>query len=297
MKVLVLGASGMLGHKVLQVFSQRFETYGTVRSGAERVEQVAPDAAAILDGVSATELDSVASAVSTVRPNAIVNCIGIIKQLDAAKDPIPSIRVNSLFPHELAKVAGTAGARLIHVSTDCVFSGTRGRYAESDTPDPTDLYGRSKLLGEVYDPAALTIRTSIVGRELDSANGLVEWFLNQRGSTVRGFRGAVFSGWSTASLARALAGVIDSQPDLTGVWHVAAAPIAKLDLLTLLRDAFDLDVTIEPDDEVAIDRSLDGSRFESATGIVAPDWPDMVEELRRESPFYDALREPSVANR
>jgi dTDP-4-dehydrorhamnose reductase len=297
MKVLVLGASGMLGHKVLQVFSQRFETYGTVRSGAERVEQVAPDAAAILDGVSATELDSVASAVSTVRPGAIVNCIGIIKQLDAAKDPIPSIRVNSLFPHELAKVARTGGARLIHVSTDCVFSGARGRYAESDTPDPTDLYGRSKLLGEVSDPAALTIRTSIVGRELGSANGLVEWFLNQRGSTVRGFRRAVFSGWSTASLARALADVIESQPDLTGVWHVAAAPIAKLDLLTLLRDAFELDVTIEPDDEVAIDRSLDGSRFESATGIVAPDWPDMVEELRRESPFYDALREPSVANR
>ena len=297
MKVLVLGASGMLGHKVLQVLSQRFETYGTTRSRVDVLHQVAPQAAAILEPFVATDFDSITRVVTRVRPDVIVNCIGIIKQVDAAKHPIATIRLNSLFPHQLADVCRTAGVRLVHISTDCVFSGAKGSYVEADIPDPTDLYGRSKLLGEVSESPALTLRTSIVGRELRSANGLVEWFLSQRGGTVQGFRRAIFSGWSTASFARALGDVIDEHRGLSGIWHVASSPITKFDLLELLRDAFAADVAIEPDDGFACDRSLDGSAFRAATGITAPEWPEMVQEMRRESTFYDALREPSVAGR
>jgi dTDP-4-dehydrorhamnose reductase len=287
----------MLGHKVLQVLSPRFETYGTVRSATGALTQVAPDAAGVIEGVSATDLESIERAVSQVRPEAIVNCIGIVKQRDEAKDPIPSILVNSLFPHQLAELSRSSGARTIHISTDCVFSGRVGHYTEDDPPDPVDLYGRSKLLGESEAPQMLTIRTSIIGRELDGARGLLEWFLDQSGGSVRGFRKAVFSGWSTTALARALGDVIEKQPSLAGLWHVAAAPITKFDLLGLVRDAFALDVTLEPDDDFECDRSLDGSRFRTTTGITAPDWPEMIEELHDESAFYDALKEQSVARR
>lgn len=297
MKVLVLGASGMLGHKVLRVLSRRFETHGTVRSPNDALAQIAPEAAGVIEGVSATDRESVSRAISDVRPHAIVNCIGIVKQLKEATDPISSILVNSLFPHQLAEVSRVAGARLIHVSTDCVFSGRIGNYTEDDTPDPVDLYGRSKLLGETAAPHALTIRTSIFGRELDGAHGLVEWFLNQNGGTVSGFRGAVFSGWSTTALARAIGDILETQPDLAGLWHVAATPITKFDFLSLVRDAFELDVMIEPDDDFACNRSLDGSRFRATTGISAPEWPQMVDELHEESALYDALREPRVAGR
>jgi dTDP-4-dehydrorhamnose reductase len=295
-KVLVLGASGMLGHTVLQAFSHRFEAYGTVRAREARVRSVAPDARDIFEGVSADDFDGMRRVVTTVRPDAIVNCIGLVKQLDEAKDAVGSIIVNSVLPHRLAALATANEARLVHVSTDCVFSGDRGAYVESDTPDATDLYGRSKLLGEV-DAPALTIRTSLVGRELHGGHGLVEWFLGRRHETVRGFRRAVFSGWTTIALARALGDVIEDQPTLSGLWHVAATPITKFDFLTLVRDAFDVDVAIDPDDAFACDRSLDGSAFRAATGLVAPEWPDMVEELARGSAFYDGLREPSRVGR
>jgi dTDP-4-dehydrorhamnose reductase len=292
--VLVLGASGMLGHKVLQILSQRFEAYGTVRSGGDLVRRVAPEARAVFEGIAASDLDGVARVFRDVEPNAVVNCIGIIKQDPAASDPVASIRVNSLFPHELAVLSAQAGARLIHVSTDCVFSGSRGRYTESDLPDATDLYGRSKLLGEV-DAPALTLRTSIIGHELDGRRGLLEWFLAQRGGVVRGFRRAIFSGLSTIAFARILGDLVQRHTTLTGLWHVAATPISKHDLLVLIRDTLDLDINVDPDDSVVCDRSLDASAFGAATGIVAPSWGEMVDELRKESAFYDGLREPTVA--
>jgi dTDP-4-dehydrorhamnose reductase len=284
----------MLGHKVLQAFSQRFETYGTVRSQAELIRTVAPEAAGVVDGVTADDFETIERTVASIGPDTVVNCIGIVKQLDAAKDAITSIDVNSLFPHRLARLCRQSGTRLIHISTDCVFSGRAGSYSEVDIPDPVDLYGRSKLLGEVAEPA-LTIRTSIVGRELRGAHGLVEWFLGQKGQTVRGYRRAVFSGWSTHALAAALVEVGERHPDLSGLWHVAAAPIAKFDLLQLLRDAFALDVEVKPDDDFACDRSLDGSRFRTETGIVAPSWKAMVQELREDSSAYERVREAILA--
>jgi dTDP-4-dehydrorhamnose reductase len=296
-RALVLGSSGMLGHKLLQVLSQRFEAYGTTRAPEPILDRVAPRAVGVLDGVSADDLDSVNDAFATTRPDVAVNCIGIVKQLDEAKNPIASITVNSLFPHQLAEICRTHGARLVHVSTDCVFSGRQGGYTEDDTPDPVDLYGRSKLLGESGEDPTLTIRTSIVGRELQGAHGLVEWFLAQAGGSVRGFKRAIFSGWSTEALAHAVAEVAERHPQLTGLWHVAAEPIAKYDLLCLLRDAFELDVSIEPKDDFECDRSLDGSRFAAATGISAPSWPEMIARLREDSPVYESLREASVAGR
>jgi dTDP-4-dehydrorhamnose reductase len=297
-KVLVLGGNGMLGHKLWQVFRERFEAHVTVRRRLTPAwEEVVFDPTRVIEGVSAEDLGSVRQALEAVRPDAVVNCIGIVKQAAAAKDPIPSITVNSLFPHQLAELCRSEGTRFVHVSTDCVFSGRRGRYTEDDVPDPLDLYGRSKLLGEAGGPGSLTIRTSIIGRELESSNGLVEWFLAQDGGTVSGYKRAIFSGLTTAALADQLAHVLEKHQELDGIRHIAAESIGKYDLLCLLKRAYDLDVEVNPDDAVVIDRSLDAGLFEGETGLVAPEWADMIEAMARDETPYSELRRAALAHR
>jgi dTDP-4-dehydrorhamnose reductase len=275
----------MVGHKAWEVLGERFETYGTLR---------APESATAFDvseravvGVSAEDIGSVAKAMSSVRPDVVVNCIGVVKQVAAGQAAVPSITINALFPHQVAKIAEDAGARLIHMSTDCVFSGRRGLYTEEDEPDPVDLYGRTKLLGELDYEHALTIRTSIIGRELSDAHGLVEWFLSETG-TVRGYTRAIFSGLTTHALSETLAHVIVDHPRLSGTWHVASDPISKYDLLHELARVYGHDVEIEPDETVHVDRSLDDSRFRAATRIPRPTWPHMLEQLASDpTPYRD----------
>ena len=281
----------MLGHKLWQKFSGRFDAYVTFRGAASAYAHTGLfDAARSIGGVSAQDFDSVSRAFAAVRPDAVVNCIGIVKHDAAAKDPLTSITVNSLFPHRLAQLARAAGARLIHLSTDSVLSGRAGNYSESDKSDAEDLYGRTKLLGEVGGPGALTVRTSMIGRELSGAHGLVEWFLSQKGGRVRGFRRAVFSGFTTPALAEILADIIERRPELEGVWNVAAEPINKFDLLTLVRDYYGLGIEIEPDENFVCDRSLDGRRFREAADFEPPAWPLMVEQMRRDSTPYEEIR-------
>ena len=289
-RVLVLGGTGMLGHKLWQVLSPRMDTHVTVRTSERAVA-----AASVLDpdrtvvGVSAEAFETVQRAVASVRPDVVLNCIGIVKQAPAARDAIASISINSLFPHRLAALCRTEGARLIQISTDCVFSGRVGRYTEDDLPDPVDLYGRSKLLGEVADGDCLTVRTSMIGRELAGTNGLLEWFLAQEGS-VRGFRRAIFSGLTTQALARILAVVVRDHRGLNGIRHVASAPISKFHLLCMLKDAYHSPLGIVPDDEFVCDRSLEAGKFEHDTQVHAPPWEQMVAELASDETPYEQLR-------
>jgi dTDP-4-dehydrorhamnose reductase len=286
MRVLILGAGGMLGHKVWQIFRDRFDCRAAMRT---RLGLPLFDDDRVIGGFDAGDFDGVTRLIEEIRPDVVVNCIGVVKQLAAAHDPIASITLNALFPHVVARACAEAGARMIHISTDCVFAGARGNYNEDDVPDATDLYGRSKLLGEVSGPH-LTIRTSIIGRELRMANGVVEWFLSNRGGSVRGFTKAVFSGVTTTTLAQMLADVIEQHPGLHGLYHVAGGAITKYDLLVMLNEAFDAGVAITPDDSVVIDRTLDASRFRSATGLVPPAWPEMIAALAAESPQYERWR-------
>lgn len=291
MRVLILGGSGMLGHKLWQTLRERFDTHVTFRGRPAAYARYGIfDAERAVGGVSAQDFDSVVRAFARVRPAAVVNCVGIVKQDAAAKDPLTSIAVNALFPHRLAALCQAGGARLIHLSTDCVFSGRAGNYSEADAQDAGDLYGRTKLLGEVAGEGCLTLRTSMIGRELAGAHGLVEWFLAQRGGRVRGFRRAVFSGFTTGALSGIISGVIADQPNLSGVWHVAAAPINKFDLLTLVKQTYGLEVEIEPDEAFVCDRSLDGGRFREATGFRPAPWPEMIERMRRDETPYEDIR-------
>jgi dTDP-4-dehydrorhamnose reductase len=287
MKALILGGSGMLGHQLGRLLSPRLETSLTLRSlAAIPTHLFQPQQ--IISGVRAEDFDTVLHAFAKVRPDVVINCIGIVKQQQAAKDPIACLSVNALFPHRLARLCQAASARLIHVSTDCVFSGKKGNYTEIDFSDAEDLYGRSKFLGEVSGPGCLTLRTSIIGRELHSQQGLIEWFLSNRGKTVSGFRRAIFSGLTTEVLSELIADMILRFPQLEGLWHVAAEPINKFDLLTCVRDVFGLDIKIEPDDRFACDRSLCDARFRQATGWSPPSWPAMIRRMRGETALADA---------
>jgi|SRR5688572_15015821 len=284
MKVLILGGSGMLGHKLRQILSERFDTWATFR-GSPEVETPRT-----ITGVSAENFASIENALIKTEPDAVVNCIGIVKQDQAAKDRYQSIAINSLFPHQLARACASRGSRLIHLSTDCVFSGKHGNYKEDDTSDAEDVYGRTKWLGELEYDHCLTIRTSMIGRELKGTHGLIEWFLSQRGKTVRGFKRAIFSGFTTIALSEIIANVLANAHDLHGVWHVAADPINKFDLLSLVKQAFQLDIEIEPDETFVCDRSLDDSRFRARTGFTPPSWQEMIDRFARDTTPYDEIR-------
>jgi dTDP-4-dehydrorhamnose reductase len=272
-RVLILGGDGMLGRALRAELSLRHEVHATVRS--------APGGPGLVPGLDVRDFGAVAAAFVELRPQAVVNAVGVVKQRKEAEDPVLSIEVNALFPHRLARLCSDAGARLVHFGTDCVFSGARGRYREDDLPDPPDLYGRSKLLGETGAPH-LTLRSSIIGLEQGRRQGLVEWFLASRGR-VPGYRRAIWSGLTTPEMARLVDRLLREQPQLAGVWHVAAEPIDKFSLLSRLARALGRDdVVVEPVDEPSCDRSLDGSRFAGATGYRAPGWDEMIDELAQQ---------------
>lgn len=281
MKVLVLGSTGMLGHTLVRRLAPRFEVVAVARSQAEEAASALPPGFVGITGVDAGDLQTLVSLIERQRPAVIVNCVGIVKQLAAAKDPIASTTINALLPHRLLQLCRLAGARLIHVSTDCVFSGNKGSpYVESDPPDPVDLYGMTKAIGEVTEEPGLTLRTSIIGPELRNKVGLLEWFMQQRGKDVRGYTHALYSGLTTLELARVIERLIERPEPLYGLWHVASEPISKYELLRLLNDAFGLDASIEPSDAVRCDRRLNADRFRNETGIAVPPWEEMVARLR-----------------
>jgi len=279
-RVLVLGASGMLGNAVLRLFAQSdgFEAFGSARSASVLQLLPQPLRERVLCGVDVESLDSLTRLFAQVQPDVVINCIGLVKQLAEADDPLQAIPINALLPHRLARLCQVAGARFVHISTDCVFTGSKGMYRESDPADAQDLYGRSKHLGETDYPNAVTLRTSIIGQELTSAHGLIGWFLAQTGS-VRGFTRAVFSGLPTVELARVIRDHVLPRPHMNGLYHVSAAPITKYELLKLVAHAYGRANEISPDDALVIDRSLDSTRFRQLTGYVPPAWPELVRTM------------------
>jgi len=291
MKVLVLGATGMLGHKLLQSLSKQFSTKGTIRGdGSDFRGYLGVSSDSIIAHVDAGDIAGVKTAIEEYEPDVVINCIGIVKQLPAAHDPLQSIAINALFPHQLAHICQQRGIRLIHISTDCVFSGRKGNYSEDDFADADDLYGRTKYLGEVDYEHALTLRTSIIGRELDTSHGLIEWFLSQEGRAVSGYTNAIFSGLTTNALSDVIAAVIMNYPEMRGVWHVAAEPISKYELLKRVKAVYNLDVQIQPENSVVIDRSLNGSRLRKNTNIIIPSWQTMIEQMHQDPSPYAATR-------
>lgn len=279
MRVLILGGDGMLGHQLYLQLRQSHEVSATVRQTVEAYDQYGIfERPALIGGIDVRSQDRLAEVIAAVRPDAVVNCVGIVKQRPTAKDSMISIEVNALLPHRLAILCKMTGARLVHISTDCVFSGSKGMYTESDVSDAEDLYGRSKYLGEVAEGHCITLRTSIIGPELSRKTSLLEWFLAQSGN-VRGFSKAIFSGFTTIELSRIIDQILVRHPDATGLYQVSSEPIDKHNLLLLMAKYLSPAMTVVEDDTLKIDRSLDSSRFRRAFDYRPPSWEAMIEEL------------------
>ncbi len=277
MRVLVIGASGMIGSTVLRVLSEKkdWEVFGSVRNGNVKSFLSAEVAGRLMDGVDVEHSDVLLKVLDDIRPDVVINCAGLTKHKPEADDPLTSIPINTLMPHRLAGLCKLIGARLIHVSTDCVFSGEKGGYSESDFADARDVYGKAKSLGEVMYPHTITLRTSTIGHELQSKYGLLDWFLSQE-RHCKGYSRAVFSGLPTVIFAQVIRDVVIPHKELSGLYHVAAKPINKFDLLKMIAEVYGKAIEIVPDDKLVIDRSLDGGRFRAATGYVAPEWDEMI---------------------
>lgn len=281
-RILVLGATGMLGHESVRVLSPDFEVWAACRDPRGLPDLGIPDTR-LLGGLDASSAGSAQTLIDRVRPHLVINAAGIVKQREEAHAAVPSIAVNSLWPHVVAEACAAIGARLVHVSTDCVFSGSRGNYVEADVPDAFDLYGRSKLLGEVIDRSnAVTLRTSIIGWQLGKPTGLVGWFAANRHARLNGYTRAIFSGLTTRALTEVMRDVVLPDATLSGLWHVSAAPIDKHTLLVELARHLGWDIDITPVDAPEIDRSLDSSRFRSRTGWTPPSWDQMLERLAQD---------------
>ena len=282
MKILVLGVTGMLGSAVFKYIASHtsHSVFGTMRGkgGAKYFDE--RYAGSFYSDVDVLDYEALVGVFEQARPDIVINCVGLIKQLAQAKDPLSTLPLNSMLPHRLSKLCALTGARLVHISTDCVFTGEKGMYLESDISDAVDLYGKSKFIGEIQDqPHAITLRTSIIGHELASNASLVDWFLSQEGA-VKGFTKAIFSGVPTSELARIISDLVIPHPELSGLYHVSAEPIDKFTLLNEIAKIYEKKIDIVPDDHLAIDRSLDSTRFRQAVGYVPPAWPDLIQFMR-----------------
>lgn len=280
-RVLILGVTGMLGHTLMSDLSRNksFDVHGSARS-TRALEKILPKEllSRVTPRIDATDMGLIGDLLDRVQPDIVVNCIGVIKQDPSVEDAAKTIALNSLFPHLLAEACAERDIRLIHVSTDCVFSGREGRYLESNNPDPVDLYGRSKLLGEVSKAPALTLRTSFIGHELESRLSLVDWFLSQSG-VVNGFTRAIYSGLTATEFSQMLTNVVLPREDLTGLYHVASTPISKYDLLSVIADEYEWSGKLVPQASFQCDRSLLADAFFSATGYRPPEWPEMISQM------------------
>lgn len=281
----------MLGHKLIQILRREFDVFAVIRSnlaGFEKYELI--NSAIIYDKIDVEEFLPVENIIKTIKPDFIINAVGIIKQLPTSKDVTTTLNINSIFPQRMARIAPEYGFRFINISTDCVFSGKKGNYKEADTADAEDLYGKSKFLGEVYGKNCLTLRTSIIGRELSTAHSLVEWFLSNAGREVKGYKNAVYTGFPTIVLADIIADIIKNYPDLEGLFHVSSEPINKYELLCLIKEKFGLNIEIVPFEDFYLDRSLDSTRFRKLTGFQPLSWEKMIQKMADDRTPYNKWR-------
>lgn len=278
MRLLIFGITGLIGSSVFRILSDNpaYEVYGTCRNDGDK--NFFENKEKIISSIDIFSINAAQALIKKLNPDVIVNCIGLTKHALDSGDCLKIIQVNSLWPHQLAKLSDEVGAKLIHISTDCVFSGKSGNYSEIDAPDAVDLYGRSKLLGEVTYNNHLTVRISTIGHEIRTSYGLLEWFLSQKKS-CKGYSLAFFSGLPTVYFAQVISRFILPRPDLNGLYHISSKPIDKLSLLKLIANEYGKKINIDADETLVINRSLNGSKFANKTGFVCPEWPDLIKIL------------------
>ncbi len=289
MKVCVLGAGGLLGHMLIRALGETIDVYGTTRgpqTGSSPLAKFLPQNKWIGE-IDASNFDSINRVFGFADFDAVINCIGLIKQKNSQVSDGEMMAVNAEFPHQLAQVANSHGTRVIHISTDCVFSGSKGNYVESDEPDPVDVYGKSKLLGELNDLKNLTLRTSHIGRELTVRKSFIEWLLKHKGGRVEGYDHAIYSGLTTRELSRLIGVLLHTNLGITGIFHVSSQPISKLEIINKLNELLNLQIAVTPDSLVQIDRSLNSDKFRLATNLIPNNWDQMLSDFCKDQKSYD----------
>ena len=299
MSVLVLGATGLIGNRLVRTLKKDFEVFGTTRKPklSKKFTDQMLEASHWLLNSSPTDFSVLEREVRSLKPNIIVNCLGVIKSKLSMFDVEESISVNALFPHQLSKLCRNNGIRLIQLSTDCVFSGDKGNYVESDVPNPVDIYGRTKSLGELVNDHDLTIRTSFVGREIDSFTNLFEWAIRNKNSRIVGYPRAIYSGLTTLALANVIRDVIHNQQNLVGLWHVSSESISKYQLLSLLNSVLSLNIDIEIDETFVCNRSLNSDAFRNKTTMTVPSWTEMLDDFAKDQDWYDTFLSGELSSR
>ena len=292
MKIAVIGATGMLGHRIFSSLSENHDVYGIVRTDNKNLYQF-PNIKEenVFDNIDILDFKKLEETLIAISPELVINGVGIIKQVDQSKEYITSIEVNSLFPHQLGKLCAKLNARMIHFSTDCVFNGEKGNYSEEDDPNANDLYGKSKHLGEVdYLENVLTLRTSLIGREVNPKGSLIDWFLSQEGKEVKGFSNAIFSGFPTLTISKIIDQYIIPNKQLYGVMNLACEPVDKYDLLNQVKELFKANIKIKRFEDFKIDRSLNGKKFNEMTGLTPLPWKELVKDLAIDNDIYCKIR-------
>ena len=296
MRILVLGGTGLIGNRLTRQLRQNADVYASTRTSSVEM----PMLENILEpnkwifGLDATDFQFLEAKIKRLKPDVIVNCVGVVKQQINSKNVEATILLNSVLPWRLSRFAEKYDFKLINFSTDCVFSGEVGKYKESSTPDAVDLYGRSKILGELNNAHVLTVRTSFVGREIKTFINLFEWVQRCRSNKIVGYKRVIYSGLTTQAISEVIEKLIFDFSELTGLWHISSEPISKYDLICMLNNSLNLKLDIESSEEIFCDRSLDSTAFASKTGLAVPNWITMVERYALEQEWYESILKNKV---
>ena len=288
MKILILGGDGMIGHKMVQVLgAQNHEIVISVREKRDLSLKSFSSKSKVFfnDFIK----DNALNFLDKVNPDVIINAIGVTIRRGVNDHVSNSIYINSYFPHQLANWAGIHNKRLIHFSTDCVFSGSEGSYSEDTNPNALDYYGKTKGLGEVFSKNAITLRSSMIGPELFNKTELFEWVINNKEKEINGFSRVIYSGVTTVYMARLVADLIENHKDLSGIYNIASNPISKFELLHLINDNFDLGLVINKDQSIISNKTLDSSKIDNELGIKSSNWNELIIELKKDYMHFGDL--------
>lgn len=296
-KILILGASGMLGHQMWRRLNEWSRTtghqiLGTVRKSKDHYKNLGlSNTQNLIDGVDVGDFKKLNLLLDDVKPTVVINCVGLTLRKKDLADIEKCYQLNGMLPQFVGHWCGTHNAKLFHFSTDCVFDGKKGgAYAEADMPTAFDHYGVSKYLGEVGSGNNLTMRLSIVGRELENKTELFEWIFSQADKSAKGFAAAKYTGMTTNWVAREVIRILENHPELSGVYQVSSEVITKFEIMQKLNEKFKLNIQIEKNSDYAVDKSLDSSRYQKATGFVKPTWDQMIDDLFADREFYEQLK-------
>ena len=279
MKIFITGIDGMIGHKIAQSLSKEHTIIGSSRKNIKSEDLGINDCELITHDFLK---DDILEILDKINPEIIVNCAGITIRRGINDNYDNTILLNSNLPHIIDDWTERNQSKLIHFSSDCVFSGKKGNYLDESIPDATDLYGLSKSRGEVKSKNTLTIRCSIIGREIFNHTELFEWIYSMRGKQIKGYNNVLYSGVTSIWMGRVLKKILKYHTELSGIYNISSEPITKYSLLNLINEHFKLGIEISRDNKIKSNKVLISKKFTEITDINPPNWDDLMTELKED---------------